>query len=53
MSGTTNALCAVYSKQGYMGLVSEAAERSMKTAIDEVESLPHYQEKGEVTKEVY
>ena len=31
-----------------MDLVSEAAEESMKAAIREVESLPHYQEKGEV-----
>ena len=41
-------LCAVYNKHGYMDLVSEAAEESMKAAIREVESFPHYQEKGEV-----
>ena len=35
-------LCAVYNRRGYMDLVSEAAEESMKAAIREVESLPHY-----------
>ena len=41
-------LCAVYNKCGYIDLVTEAAEESMQAAIQEVESLPHYQEKGEV-----
>ena len=36
-----------------MDLVSEAAERSMRAAIDEVESLPHYQDEGEVMKCVH
>ena len=31
-----------------MDLVSEAAEASMKTAILEVQSLPHYKSEGEV-----
>ena len=43
-----NISSAVYSKQGYMDLVEEAAEGSMRAAIGEVESLLHYQEKGEV-----
>ena len=45
-----NISSAVYSKQGYMDLVQEAAEGSMRAAIGEVESLPHYQKKGEVMK---
>ena len=31
-----------------MDLVSEAAEESMKAAIEEVQSLPHYENSGEV-----
>ena len=31
-----------------MDLVYDAAEGSMKAAIEEVESLPHYMEEGEV-----
>ena len=45
-----NISSAVYSKQGYMDLVQKAAEGSMSAAIGEVESLSHYQEKGEVMK---
>lgn len=36
-----NISSAVYSKQGYMDLVQEAAEGSMRAAIGEVESLLH------------
>ena len=53
MHRKTHIVCIVYSKQGYMDLVSEAAERSMRAAIDEVESLPHYQDEGEVMKCVH
>ena len=38
----------VYHQRGYMDLVSEAAEASMKAAIQEVQSLPHYETEGEV-----
>ena len=41
--------CTVYKKGGYIDIVACAAEQSMKTAIEEVQSLPHYQEKGEVS----
>ena len=41
---------AVYNQQGYMDLVSEAVETSMKAAVEEVESLAHYANEGEVTK---
>lgn len=40
----------VYHQRGYMDLVSEAAESSMKAAIKEVQSLPHYASSGEVRK---
>ena len=43
-------LCIVYYKQGYMDIVSDAAEESMRSAIEEVKSLPHYSENGEVMK---
>ena len=43
------AFCAVYNKRGYIDLVSHAAEASMRAAIEEVESLPGYEEEGEVT----
>ena len=33
-----------------MDLVSEAAEASMKAAVEEVQSLPHYASEGEVMK---
>ena len=35
-------------QRGYMDLVSEAAEASTKAAIQEVQSLPHYESGGEV-----
>ena len=31
-----------------MDLVADAAESSMKAAVEEVKSLPHYKEEGEV-----
>ena len=31
-----------------MDIVSDAAEESMRSAIEEVKSLPHYSEDGEV-----
>ena len=31
-----------------MDLISEATETSMKAAVEEVESLPHYMKDGEV-----
>ena len=33
-----------------MDIVSDAAEESMRSAIEEVKSLPHYSENGEVMK---
>ena len=33
-----------------MDIVSDAAEESMGSAIEEVKSLPHYSENGEVMK---
>ena len=48
MLKTGVAQCAVYRKRGYVDLVSDAVERSMRAAIEEVKSLPDYQEKGEV-----
>ena len=43
-----NVMILVYQKQGYMDIVSEAAEQSMKAAIFEVKSLQEYSSKGEV-----
>ena len=43
-----NVIILVYQKQGYMDIVSEAAEQSMKAAILEVKSLQEYSSKGEV-----
>ena len=40
--------CVVYNRRGYVELVSEAAEDSMKAAIEEVQALPHYTSNGEV-----
>ena len=40
----------VYNQQGYVDLVGEAAEASMKEAIEEVASLSHYASDGEVLK---
>lgn len=42
--------CTVYHQRSYMDLVSEAAEASMKAAVEEVHSLPHYASEGEVIK---
>ena len=39
----------VYNKQGYADLVAQAAELSMKAAIEEVQLLPHYEQDGEVS----
>jgi hypothetical protein len=40
----------VYKQRGYMDLVARAAETSMRSAIEEVQSLPHYAQEGEVRK---
>jgi hypothetical protein len=37
----------VYKQRGYMDLVAHAAETSMRSAIEEVQSLPHYAQEGE------
>jgi len=42
-------LCyAVYNKCGYVDLVSHAAEESMQAAVEEIHSLPGYEDRGEV-----
>ena len=38
----------MYNKRGYLDLVSHAAKLSMKAAVEEVQSLSHYEEGGEV-----
>jgi hypothetical protein len=40
----------VYKQRGYMDLVAHAAETSMRSAIEEVQSLPHYAQEGEMRK---
>ena len=40
----------MYNQKGYMDLVSEATESSMKAAVEEVQSLPDYASQGEVMK---
>ena len=39
---------SVYHGRGYLEIVSRAAEISMQSAVEEVQSLPEYAEKGEV-----
>ena len=39
---------SVYHGRGYLKIVSRAAEISMQSAVEEVQSLPEYAEKGEV-----
>ena len=41
----------VYNKNDYLGIVGEAAEKSMQSAVDEVKALPDYDTKGEVCDE--
>ena len=48
MLGTGVAPYVVYRKRGYVDIVSDAVEKSMRAAIEEVKSLSNYQEKGEV-----
>ena len=43
----------VYNKRGFTDLVALAAELSMKAAIEEVQSLPHYGQDGEVSWFLY
>ena len=38
---------SVYHGRGYLEIVSRAAEISMQSAVEEVQSLPEYAEKGE------
>ena len=38
----------VYNKGGYIEIVENLAQRSMKHAVDEVRHLPEYATKGEV-----
>ena len=38
----------VYNDLGYAQIVADLAEESMQVAVDEVKSLSHYTEKGEV-----
>ena len=43
----------LYNRPGYTDLVAQAAELSMKEAIEEVQSLPHYEQDGEVSWFLY
>ena len=46
----------MYNASGYIEIVARAAEESMKAAVEEVKSLSHYKESGEVreiTQTVY
>ena len=43
----------VYNKLSYTDLVAQAAELSMKEATEEVQSLPHYEQDGEVSCFLY
>ena len=45
-------IIVVYNKRGYVDLVSLATEHSMRTAIEEVQTLPHYESNGEVRTRV-
>lgn len=38
----------MYNHGGYIEVVSDLAEQSMKAAVDEVKALAHYQSDGEV-----
>ena len=39
---------SVYNQYGYIEIVRESAERSMRAAVDEVKALPQYATSGEV-----
>ena len=39
---------SVYKDFGYAEMVDDLAEESMQVAVDEVKTLPHYSEEGEV-----
>ena len=41
-------LLTVYNNKGYIDIVSRLTEQSMMAAIEEVQSMEHYQAKGEV-----
>ena len=43
-------LISVYNRHGYISIVSRLAEQSMQTAFKEVQALPDYTTKGEITK---
>ena len=43
----------MYQLLGYIESVSRAAEKCMQDAVEEVKSLPHYSEKGEVRSDHY
>ena len=45
---TSYACFIVYNKCGYIDVVSRAAEDTMNAAVVEINSLPHYNESGEV-----
>ena len=40
---------SVYNRHGYISIVGHLAEQSMKRAVEEVQTLPGYATKGEVT----
>ena len=40
---------SVYNWHGYVSIVGRLAEQSMKRAVEEVQTLPDYATKGEVT----
>ena len=40
--------CIVYKSKGYIDVVSSCTYLSMKKAIDDVKSIPDYEEYGEV-----
>ena len=40
---------SVYNRHGYVSIVGRLAEQSMKRAVEEVQTLPDYATKGEVT----
>ena len=42
----------MYNKYGYMDIVSRAAEESMQRAVEEVQSLTHYEVEGEVSSQM-